>query len=117
MLNVGFSELLLISAIGLVAIGPKELPTVMRHVVKFFRELQGLGDSVKRQMHEVVKESGLEDFPKTATIIDLDGKKQQAYDVSDLHQLSTSSSGLSRGSMADGDPRDKPEDDGAGGKA
>lgn len=86
MLNVGFSELLLIAVIALVAIGPKQLPVVMRHVLKFLREIQDLGDDVKRQMHDVVRESGLEEW-KTTTIIDLDGKKQQAYDVADLDKL------------------------------
>ena len=99
MLNVGFSELLLVGVIALVAIGPKELPTVMRHVMKFLRELQNLGDDVKRQMHEVAKEAGVEDLRKqvTTTIIDLEGRKQQAYDVSDLEQLSAAKTDIEKG--------------------
>lgn len=87
MLNVGFSELFLIAVVALMAIGPKELPTVMRHLLKFLREIQHLGDDVKRQMHDVVRESGIDEL-RTTTIIDLEGKKQQAYDVSELENLS-----------------------------
>lgn len=84
MFNIGLSELLLIAVVALVFIGPKELPVVMRQVVKFFRELQRLGDDVRKQVDDVVRESGLD----TSTIIDLEGKPQQAYDVKDLEALS-----------------------------
>lgn len=84
MLNIGFSELLLIAVVALVFIGPNQLPGVLRGILKFFRELQNLGDEVKQQFHDAVKESGLEG---TTTIIDLDGKKQLAYDVNELETL------------------------------
>ncbi len=96
MLNVGFSELMLVAGIALVAIGPKELPAVMRHAMKFFRELKSIGDDVKRQMHEVVKESGLDDMNAT-TIIDMEGRKQQAYDVSELEQLRADKKAIEKG--------------------
>lgn len=87
MLNIGFSELVLIAVVALVFIGPKELPVVLRAVVKFFRELSDIGDEVKRQFNDAVKESGLDG---TTTIIDLEGKKQIAYDISELDSLRSS---------------------------
>lgn len=86
MLNIGFSELLLIVVLALVFIGPKELPVMLRHIAKFMRELQTLGDDVKRQVKEVVRQAGIDDLA-TTTIIDLEGRKQQAYDVADLQML------------------------------
>lgn len=100
MLNIGFSELLLIAILALAFIGPKELPVVMRHIAKFLREIQSLGDDVKRQVQEVVKDTGMDDL-RTTTIIDLEGRKQQAYDVADLEAL-----------RAPVDARDKPGHDG-----
>jgi sec-independent protein translocase protein TatB len=41
MFDIGFSELLLIAVVGIVVIGPKDLPVVVRHVAKFLRELRG----------------------------------------------------------------------------
>lgn len=89
MLNVGFSELLLTAVVALVVIGPKDLPVVVRHVAKFFRDVRGMYQGVRRQMHQVVEEAGLSDIHQgMTTIIDLEGKPQQAYNVSDLEALS-----------------------------
>jgi len=95
MLNIGFSELLLIGGLALVAIGPKQLPTVLREAMKFFHELRSIGDDVKRQVQEAVRESGLEEL-RTTTIIDMEGRKQQAYDVAELETLAA--------------PKDKPRE-------
>jgi sec-independent protein translocase protein TatB len=86
--GIGFSELLLIAVVALVVIGPKDLPVVTRHVMKFFRELRGLYLSLKTQMHGMMQEAGFDDLREdVTTIIDLDGKPQKAYDVSALKSL------------------------------
>ena len=88
MLDIGFSELLLIAVVALVVIGPKDLPVVIRHMVKFMRELRDVYSGLKHQMHQVIEEVGLDDLKQhTSTILDLDGKPQQAYNVQDLDQL------------------------------
>jgi sec-independent protein translocase protein TatB len=88
MLDIGFSELLLIAVVALVVIGPKDLPVVIRHVMKILRELRDIYGGLKRQMHEMVEESGLDDLKQEmTTIIDLEGKPQKAYNVADLDAL------------------------------
>jgi Tat protein translocase TatB subunit len=88
MFDIGFSELLLIAVGGIVVIGPKDLPVVVRHVAKFLRELRGLYAGIKTQMHGLMDESGLNDIKQeVTTIIDLDGKAQTAYDVRELAAL------------------------------
>ncbi|MES2984991.1 MAG: Sec-independent protein translocase protein TatB [Pseudomonadota bacterium] len=88
MFDIGFSELLLIAVVGLVVIGPKDLPVVIRHVVKFMHELRGLYSGLKKQMHAVMDEVGIDDLKQEmTTIIDLEGKPQKAYNVSELVQL------------------------------
>ena len=84
MLDVGFSELLLILAAAAVLIGPKDMPVVIRSVARFFRQLNDLTGSVKRQMREVVAE-----VESTTTIIDLEGRPQKAYDVAELKSLAS----------------------------
>jgi Tat protein translocase TatB subunit len=87
MLNIGFTELLLIAVLALVFIGPKELPVVLRHIFRWIRQIENFTGEIRQQFRDIAKESGLDDL-KTTTIIDLEGRKQQAYDVKDLEQLS-----------------------------
>ncbi len=88
MLDVGFSELLLIAVVAIVFVGPKDLPVVIRHVAKFVRELRGLFSGIKKQMNALVDEAGVADLKhEMTTIIDLEGKPQQAYKVEELSAL------------------------------
>lgn len=89
MLDVGFSELLLIAVVALVVVGPKDLPIVVKHVAKFLRELRGLYQGLKGQMNQLMEEAGIDDLKRDmTTIIDMDGKPQQAFDVRELEGLS-----------------------------
>ncbi len=95
MFGIGFSELLLIAVAALVLIGPKDLPVVLRHASKFLSEFRALYRGLKYQMTELMDEVGLEDFRQElhqnmTTIIDLEGKPQQAYDVRELENLKAS---------------------------
>ena len=92
MFDIGLSEILLIAAAAIIFIGPKDLPIVMRHVMKFIRELRMLYLGLKKQMHDVMEEAGLNDLhhdlnQNVTTIIDLEGKPQKAYNIEDLKQL------------------------------
>jgi len=85
MLNIGFSELLLIVVAALLFIGPKDYPVVIRAVAKAFREFRALIDGVKGQVDTVLRETGVHEFQQTTrTIIDLDGKPQITYDLTDV---------------------------------
>ena len=88
MLDIGFSEILLIAVVALIVVGPKDLPVVIRHVMKFVRELRTLYAGLKTQMHEVMEEIGVDELKHNmTTIIDLEGKPQKAYDVRELDAL------------------------------
>ena len=81
MLDVGFSELLLILAAAVVFLRPKDVPVVIRHVAKIANQLRSLSAGVRSQIKEVVDEVNV------TTIIDLEGKPQKAYDVAELKAL------------------------------
>lgn len=88
MLDIGFSEFLLIAVVALVFIGPKDLPVVLRHIMKFVREMRGIYGGLKQQMNKVIEEAGLDDLKHdVTTIIDLEGKPQKAYNVKELEAL------------------------------
>ena len=85
MLNVGFSELLLVIVAGLLLIRPKDYPTVIRAIGKVVREVRELVDGVRKQVDGVMNDSGINEFKaSTRTIVDLEGKEQVAYDVNDI---------------------------------
>ncbi len=85
MLNIGFSELLLVVVAALLLIRPKDYPLVIKSLAKVYRQLRELIDGVKSQVDDVMKDSGIHEFrQQTRTIIDLDGKEQVAYDVNDI---------------------------------
>lgn len=86
MFDIGLSELAVIALVGLVIIGPKDLPVVARYIVAFIRELRGIAAKVNAQVMQVAEENGLSEL-NTRTIIDLDGKPQIAYDVSELEGM------------------------------
>jgi sec-independent protein translocase protein TatB len=88
MLDIGFSELLLIAVVALVVVGPKDLPVVVRHGAKFLREMREIYAGLKHQMTAVMDEVGAADIKREmTTIIDLEGKPQQAFDVRELEGL------------------------------
>lgn len=85
MLNVGFSELLLVVVASLLLIRPKDYPTVIRAIAKVVRQFRELIDGVKGQVDGVLNDSGINEFKaQTRTIIDLEGKEQVAYDVNEI---------------------------------
>lgn len=84
MFNVGFTELLLVAAAAVIFLRPKDLPVILRQVSKFMREIRALTAEVKGHANAVMADSGVNEM---RTIIDLEGKEQQAYDVAELEDL------------------------------
>lgn len=95
MLDIGFTELLLIAVAALIFVGPKDLPAVVRHVSKFMRELRGVYAGIRKQVDGLMADAGINDLKQefTTTIIDLEGKPQTAYDVRELDGLKVVSGG------------------------
>ena len=72
MFDIGFAEIIVISAVTLIVIGPKEIPTVVRGVVKGVRRLRqhvnefqsGVSDFVDSTGVGDIKDDILKDDPK-----------------------------------------------------
>lgn len=52
MFDIGFGEMLLIAAIALIAIGPKQLPEVARVIGRFLNEIRRATGDLTRTMNE-----------------------------------------------------------------
>jgi len=59
--QIGFLEILIILVIGLIIIGPKRLPVVVKNVLKFYKRVQNKFYSFKKDLDE---EIGTEEINK-----------------------------------------------------
>jgi sec-independent protein translocase protein TatB len=64
MLDVGYSELLLIAVVALVVIGPKDLPRVLRHVGGWVARARGMARHVRSGFDTMMREAELEEMQK-----------------------------------------------------
>ena len=88
MLDVGFSELLLTAVVALVVVGPKDLPVMLRALVRGWRQVRAFYRTMHQQFEQVIEVSGIESVPSNlTTILDLEGKPQIAYNVAELDHV------------------------------
>jgi sec-independent protein translocase protein TatB len=66
MFDLGWSELLVIGAVALVVLGPKELPNALRTVSNLSRTARKLAGEFQSGVNEIVREAELEDARKAA---------------------------------------------------
>jgi sec-independent protein translocase protein TatB len=62
MFGIGYSELLVIAIIGLVVIGPKDLPRVMRQVGRWIGKAQGMARHFRSGLDTMIREAELEEL-------------------------------------------------------
>ena len=87
MLDFSLAELLLVVVVAVVFIGPKELPVVLRAIVKAVRAIRTMGRQVQQMVDELMDESGVKDVSKTLKddltfIRGDDGQLYESYDLS-----------------------------------
>ncbi|WP_299280467.1 Sec-independent protein translocase protein TatB [uncultured Tateyamaria sp.] len=87
MLDLGWTELLVIGIVALIVIGPKDLPMVFRQVGRFVGKARGMAREFSSAMNQAADESGVRDLQKTIKTATnpvgsaMDGVKEAARDV------------------------------------
>jgi sec-independent protein translocase protein TatB len=66
MFDIGWSELLVIGAVALIAIGPKELPGVLRSVGHWMGKIRRMASEFQGQFQEAMREAEMADLKKHA---------------------------------------------------
>lgn len=61
MLDLGWTELLLIGIVALIVVGPKDLPVLFRNVGRFMGKARGMAREFSRAMNEAAEESGVKE--------------------------------------------------------
>jgi len=64
MFDFSWGELLVVGVVALVAIGPKELPGVLRTVGQWMTKLRRLAAEFQGQFHEAIREAEMADLKK-----------------------------------------------------
>ena len=64
MFEIGWSELLLIGIVALIAIGPKELPRVLRTLGQWMSKLRRMASEFQSQFQEAMREAEMADLKK-----------------------------------------------------
>lgn len=64
MLDLGWTELLLIGIVALIVVGPKDLPVMFRTLGKFTARLRAMARDFTRAMEDAADEAGVKDVAK-----------------------------------------------------
>ena len=70
MLDVGWSELLVLGVLALLVVGPKELPRLMRTVGQWVNRARSMAREFQRGMEDVAREADLEELSEARKMID-----------------------------------------------
>ena len=65
MFDIGWSELVVIGVVALIAIGPKELPGVLRMVGQWMGKARKLASEFQGQFQEAMREAEMADLKKS----------------------------------------------------
>jgi len=65
MLDLGWTELLVIGIVALIVVGPKDLPGMFRAVGQFVGKAKGMARDFSRAMNDAADESGVNEIQKS----------------------------------------------------
>jgi sec-independent protein translocase protein TatB len=66
MFDIGWGEFLVIGIVALIAIGPKELPGVLRSIGQWMTKLRRMASEFQGQFNEAMREAEMHDLKKQA---------------------------------------------------
>lgn len=84
MFDIGWSELVVIGVVALIAIGPKELPGVLRSVGQWIGKARRMAAEFQGQFNEAMREAEMADIKKT-----FDEASSAAKDLSPTNLLTS----------------------------
>lgn len=83
MLDIGWTELLIIALVTIIVVGPKELPRVLRTVTQVVRKLRAMASEFQSGIDDLAREAELDDLKKSiekAASTDIAGELENQID-------------------------------------
>ncbi len=93
MFDIGWSELVVIAVVALIAIGPKELPGVLRSIGHWMGKIRHMASEFQSQFQEAMREAEMADLKKTADELN-DATKSLTAQLNPLDDLEKSAAEL-----------------------
>src|SRR5215471_19762464 len=107
MFDIGWSELLLIAVVALIAIGPKELPTVLRTLGQWMGKLRRMASEFQSQFQEAMREAEMADLKKQVDDLTSQAQSYTHFDpISDVRKEFESAQQQIESAIADNPPVD-----------
>ncbi len=78
MLDIGWSEMLVVAVVAIVVVGPKDLPRLLRTVGGYVGKVRRMAGEFQKQLNDAVRESELDDVRKEVQAIGATGDKMAA---------------------------------------
>src|ERR671931_744845 len=102
MFEIGWGELLIIGVVALIAIGPKELPTVLRTLGQWTNKLRRMASEFQGQFQEAMREAELADLKKQVDDMTSQAQSYASFDpVSEVRRELESTQQQIESAMAD----------------
>lgn len=70
MLDIGWQELLVIGALALIVVGPKDLPGLLRSVGQWVGKIRGMAREFQRSMNDAAREADVANFKELRDLKD-----------------------------------------------
>ena len=84
MFDIGWGELVVIGIVALIAIGPKELPTVLRTLGQYMGKVRRMAAEFQGQFQEAMREAEMADLAKHAEDI-----KSSVTDIANFNPMAS----------------------------
>jgi twin arginine-targeting protein translocase TatB len=82
MFDIGWSELMVIGAIALIVVGPKDLPGLLRQLGRYAAQARGMAREFQRSMEEAAREADIGDLKELKDAgRQLDNIKRMKFDA------------------------------------
>src|ERR1700688_1975927 len=92
MFDIGWGELVVIGIVALIAIGPKELPTVLRTLGQYMAKIKRMAGEFQGQCQEAMREPEMADIKKQA-----DDLNSTVSDVTNFDPMASTKKEMERG--------------------